>query len=815
MPPEIGSSESSKKGGALDYAPEDTIVTLRESESLGPYRIVAPLGRGGMGEVYRATDTRLGRDVALKVLPREFVADSDRLSRFEREVRAAAALSHPNIMSVFDVGSADGVPYFVSELLDGETLRERLKRGALPVAEAVRYGAQIARGLAAAHDGGIVHRDLKPENIFITADGRAKILDFGIAKALPASSIDQGHALTAEGTATGALIGTIPYMSPEQVRGEPPDPRSDIFSLGSVLYELLLGRPAFASPTPAETISAILTKDPFADAPAAAIPPAALEITRHCLEKNPRQRFQSAHDVAFGLEVLSDPSASRSAVAQRDTRRWWIVGVAAAALALIGTGGLFWRGTSNPAGGAATNGDAKSVAALPFTNLGGSESDEYFTDGMTDSLITDLSKVEGLVVLARTAVFRYKNQNADPQTVGRELGARYVLQGSVQREGARVRVNAQLVDASSGFNVWTERFDQDAKELFALQDQISARIVSVLQVTLSPSTTSRRNPPTLSQKAYESYLQGLFYQHKGRQADVERSIPFFEAATAEDPKFALAHAALGSVLTQRFFYIDANPKWEQQAFVSIERALALDGKLAEAYLARGQLAWSLPNGFPHEQAVKDLRTAVALNPSLAEAYRELAKVYMHIGLLDRAVEAGTTAVRLDPGDAAVLRRLAATYQLAGRCEQALASAEPNDIRIRALALSCLNRDEEAIRVAEQGKDVNDLSFLAVLFARVGKRDAARQQIKALKIEASNVAQLSDLHHVQYNIGSVYAVLGDVREAVTWLKKASHEGFPCYPAFENDPNLANVRKDAEFVEFMQGLRSQWERFRKAL
>ena len=206
---------------------------------------------------------------------------------------------------------------------------------------------------------------------------------------------------------------------------------------------------------------------------------------------------------------------------------------------------------------------------------------------------------------------------------------------------------------------------------------------------------------------------------------------------------------------------------------------------------------------------------MALNPSLAEAYRELAKVYMHIGLLDRAVEAGTTAVRLDPGDAAVLRRLAATYQLAGRCEQALASAEPNDIRIRALALSCLNRDEEAIRVADQGKDVNDLSFLAVLFARVGKRDAARQQIKALKIEASNVAQLSDLHHVQYNIGSVYAVLGDVREAVTWLKKASHEGFPCYPAFENDPNLANVRKDAEFVEFMQGLRSQWERFRKAL
>ena len=791
-------------------------MSLSESDSLGPYRIVAPLGRGGMGEVYRASDTRLGRDVALKVLPREFAADSDRLSRFEREARAAAALSHPNIMSVFDVGSADGVPYLVSELLDGETLRERLKRGALSVAEAVRYGAQVARGLAAAHDGGIVHRDLKPENIFITADGRVKILDFGIAKALPASSIDQGHALTAAATAMGALIGTVPYMSPEQVRGEPPDPRSDIFSLGSVLYELLFGRPAFASPTPAETVSAILTKDPFADAPAAAIPPAALEITRHCLEKNPRQRFQSAHDVAFGLEVLSEPSASISAAAQRDNRRWWIVGVAVAGLALLGAGGLLWRESSNPAGRAATGGDTKSVAALPFTNLGGSESDEYFTDGMTDSLITDLSKVEGLVVLARTAVFRYKNQNVDPQTVGRDLGARYVLQGSVQREGARVRVNAQLVDASSGFNVWTERFDEDVKELFALQDQISARIVSALQVTLSPRQSSGQSArPTTSQKAYESYLQGLFYRHKGRQADSERSIPFFENATVEDPKFALAHAALGSGLTQRFFYIDANPKWEREAFVSIERALALDDKLAEAYLARGQLAWSLPNRFPHEQAVKDLRTAVALNPSLAEAHRELGKVYMHVGLLDRAVEAGMAAVRLDPGDAAAQRRLAATFQLARQCEKALASAEPNDNRVRALALSCLNRDEEAMRVAEQSEDVNDLSFLAVLLARLGKRDAARQQLNSLKIEAVNVAQLSDLHHVQYNIGSAYAILGDVREAVTWLKKASNEGFPCYPAFESDPNLGNVRKDPEFVEFMQGLRSQWERFRQTL
>jgi TolB-like protein len=794
-------------------------VSLRQSQLLGPYRLGALLGRGGMGEVYRATDTRLQRDVALKVLPREFAADPDRLARFEREARAAAGLNHPNILSVFDVGTDDGVPYFVCELLEGETLRDRLTRGPLPIHDAVDYAAQMARGLAAAHDTGIVHRDIKPENVFITTDGRLKILDFGVARfdAAPARPELQ-NAVTTPGTTPGVLVGTFPYMSPEQVRGEAVDPRSDIFSLGTVLYEMLSGRSAFAAATPAETLSAILTVDPIAGLPSARIPPTLIEITRHCLEKDTRRRFQSAHDVAFGLSVAPGAStvSAGAPTPHSPPRRRWALAAAVAAVALAVAVAAWMGRTPIPSRPAARPPGAKSIAALPFINLGAREADEYFTDGMTDSLITDLAKVNGLVVLARSAVFRYKNQDVDLQKVGQELGAEYVLHGSVQRDGTRVRVNAHLVDAASGLSVWTERMDEDVKDLFALQDRISSRIVAALQLTLNPSAVATAShPPTTNPQAYESYLQGLYYRHKGGETLIDQAIPFFDRATREDPTFALAHAALGSAYTQRFFYLDADRQWEQKAFLAIERALALDPNLAEAYLARGQLAWSLPNGFPHEQAVSDLQKAIALNPGLADAHRELGKIYMHIGLLDKSIDANTMALRLDPADRTAQARRAGSYWSRGDCERALEVAHQSDRRTRAGALACLGRDEEAMALVVSQPTVNDESLVALLLAKAGKTDEALRQIGRLKLEATNVNGLSDLHHAQYNIGAAYAVLGDARAAVSWLKKASHEGFPCYPMFASDRDLANVRQDGEFVAFLRELRTQWERFQATL
>ena len=793
--------------------------TLRPSESIGRYRVVAPLGHGGMGEVYRAIDTDLNREVALKVLSAGFREDADRLRRFRQEAQAAAALNHPNILAVFDVGVAGDIPFLVCELLDGETLRERLRRGPLTAANVREYGAQLARGLAAAHDGGIIHRDIKPENLFITADERVKILDFGVAKQSVDALAENGRATVTE-TSAGIIVGTVPYLSPEQVRGEPATAQSDLFALGGVLFEMLFGQAAFAAASAGETLSAILTHDPMSGVSRERAPAALIEIVRHCLEKNPRQRFRSAHDIAFALEQ-SAPSVPMREPAQRarsGARRG--AGIALAVMLIAIVGAMLWLGRRPAPESAAplASSEAKSIATLPFRSVGADASADYFTDGMTDSLITDLSKVPGLVVLARSAVFRYKTPTVDARQVGQELGARYVLQGSVQRASGRIRINAQLVDAGSGITVWAERFDEDANDLFALQDRISSAVVSAMEVRLAPAiagtATARR---TSNPRAYDAYLQGLYYRHQPGEIELhelQRSIALFQQAIAEDPEFALAYAALGSTHTQRFFYVDADPQVERNAFAAIEKALALDGNLAEAYLARGQLAWSLPNGFPHESAVRDLKRAIALNPGLAEAHRELGKIYLHVGMLDKAIESNTMALRLDPADAAAARRRAAAYVYRRECDKALELAA-DDRRVRIEALTCLGRDDEAVALTAKFDEANDTSARAVLFARMGKREEARREIARVKLEAANVASLSDLHHAQYNIGVTHALLGDAKTAIDWLKKASREGLPCYPLYERDPNLASLASDPQFVAFMQQLREEWERFSRTL
>ena len=462
-----------------------------------------------MGEVFRARDTRLSREVAVKLLPREFSADPDRLRRFEQEARAAAALNHPNILAVHDIGTADGVPYFVCELLSGETLQTRISHGPLGVDQVVDYGAQIARGLAAAHDRGIVHRDLKPDNLFITMDGQVKILDFGVAKASPVGDDRVNETVTrAVETEPGLIVGTVPYMSPEHVRGAPVDGRSDIFSLGAVLFEMLTGHRAFGASSAAETMSAILTRDPWSQADAletrSTVPPPLIQIVRHCLEKDPTQRFQSALDIAFDLEVLSGvlPAARTAVVQPPNPRRVFMVGAAALVVVALALG--VWRLRSGTGRDPANDG-IPALAALPLTNLSGNPEDEYFTDGMTESLITDLARTERLAVIARAAVFRFKDQAIDPQKAGQALGARYLLHGSVQRSGERVRVNVRLVDVATGYNVWAEAFEESLKDVFVLQNKVSSRIVEALELKLSaanvprsterPTTSSTRTMP--------------------------------------------------------------------------------------------------------------------------------------------------------------------------------------------------------------------------------------------------------------------------------------------------------------------------------
>jgi adenylate cyclase len=466
--------------------------------------------------------------------------------------------------------------------------------------------------------------------------------------------------------------------------------------------------------------------------------------------------------------------------------------------------------------GGPTTGGTTSIAALPLTNLSGNPGDEYFTDGVTDSLITDLAKAPGLAVIARAAVFRYKDKVIDPQKTGQELGVQYVLHGSVQRADNRVRVNVRLVDVLTGYNIWAEPFGADVKDVLVMQDTIARRIVEALRLKLSPSDARRgARRSTANEQAYDAYLQGMYYSHQGGTGSTDRAIDFLEQSVQADPEFALAQAALGSLYMRRFFYNDADRKWEQKAILAVDKSLVLEPDLAEGYLARAQLVWTLPNGFPHDKAVADLKRAIAINPNLVEAHVELGKVYMHIGLLDKSIEANSQALRLDPQEREAIGRRNAAYIYLRQCETALQLLDQQAAAIprgRADALRCVGRIDEAIQELTAAPYP---ALLAALLARKGQFDSARKQIEQGSLAARNTEELSHFHHAQYYIGVAYALMGDTRQAVSWLKKATREGLPCYPLFERDPDLDSLRKDPEFVAFMEQLKAQAERFRATL
>lgn len=416
-------------------------LRFSKGTGLGDFEVLSALGSGGMGEVYRARDRRLERDVAIKVLPRLPSFDPERLHRFEQEAKAAAALNHPNILVVFQMGTYEDVSYLVSELLEGDTLREQVKHGPIALKKAIDYGVQIAHGLAAAHERGIVHRDLKPENLFVTKDARIKILDFGLAKLTHAEGETQ---LTEQilDTEPGAVLGTAGYMSPEQVRGQAADHRADIFALGAILYETLTGRRAFCKSTTAETMSAILNEEPTPISQIMpSVPPGLQRAMQRCLEKDPEQRFQSATDLAFALEVSSE------------------------------------------SGSVSTSGNA-SIAVLPFTNMSTDSENEFFAEGITEEIINALTQIDELHVAARTSAFSFKGKSVDLRIVGERLNVKTVLEGSVRKAGSRVRITAQLINVADGYHLWSERYDRELKDIFEVQDDVAFSIVERLKITL-------------------------------------------------------------------------------------------------------------------------------------------------------------------------------------------------------------------------------------------------------------------------------------------------------------------------------------------
>ena len=815
-------------------------MSLSAGSRLGPYEIIGLLGSGGMGEVYRARDPRLGREVAVKVLPEGLSSDRDRLERFEKEARSASSLNHPNIVTIYDIGRTGATSYMAMELVEGQTLRELLVSEPLPMNKTLQIASQVADGLARAHTAGIVHRDLKPENIMVRRDGLAKILDFGLAKLAPApAGSPEGTQVptAAPGTQTGVVLGTVGYMSPEQAHGRTVDFRSDQFALGAIFYEMVAGERAFAGASGVEILAAIIRDEPSPlDSMNPKAPAPLCRIVERCLSKDPEERYGSTQDLAHDLRSLREtakpetsaamPAPTRASV----SRPALIAGVLLLGLLLVGAWAL-WRSRSTvpPA-----SERARSIAVLPLENLGGRPEDEYFADGMTESLITDLARVPGMLVIARNSVFHYKGQKVDLKKIGDELDVNYVLEGSVQRSGGRVRIHAQLIDVESGFHLWADRYDRSLEDVFALQDDISTRIAGALQVRLAPSGAGGAGAvPTKNLEAYDAYLRGRYLvQTSPGDAGQEGAISMFERAVALDPGFALARAALASGYVERIFRRDPRREWEEKALAEIEKALSLDPNLPEAYLARERAVWTRRNNFPHERAAKDLRKVLSLNPGLAEAHADLAAIYVHVGFFEKSEAESKLARRLDPHDQSISHFLISAYLFSQRYDLALAECETYESAAagprhpwKALALSNLNRKEEAFAFLEDLLAMDPkhpafqremwesaLGVYAVLLARAGDHTKSEQYI-ARAIEADR--GLGHFHHSEYNIACAYALMGKPRLAVEWLEKAADHGFPCYPLFVADPNLSSLRSDPAYQSLLRKMKAQWEHYRATL
>jgi serine/threonine protein kinase len=571
---------------------------LASSTRLGPYEIVAPLGAGGMGEVYRARDTRLGREVAVKVLPESLAGNPDRQARFEREARAVAALSHPNILAIHDYGTEGPVTYAVMELLEGETLRDRLAKGPLAWREAVEIGSSIAEGLAAAHAKGIVHRDLKPENLFLTNDGRVKILDFGLARITPLakSQSETGSYAPAE-TDPGRVMGTVGYMSPEQVRSQAVDARSDIFSFGCVLYEMVTGRRAFQRETAAETMTAILHDEPPEPTTSGQLVPGEVgRIIRQCLAKTPNQRLQSARDLALGLRATaSDPALHLAPAVRRPSRL--IVGVVMASLLIggIGTSAYFLTRSGNRLETGNPPEEAKAieaVAVLPFVNVGDDPKTEHLSEGIPDTIIHGLSRLglRDLTVRSLLSVARYTGRKPALEEIRRDLGVGAVVTGRLQKQGDNLIVSVSLIDVRDGRELWGERYDRRLDDILALQDQIAKDIAANLRLRLTREEKRRLiKRDTENPEAYQFYLKGRYFWNKRVPDGLEKAIEYFRKATDIDPTYAAAWAGLADVYALFPIYTDTRSSESfPKAKAAAREALKLDNQLAEAHAA---LAW--------------------------------------------------------------------------------------------------------------------------------------------------------------------------------------------------------------------------------
>jgi len=785
---------------------------LAASTRLGPYEIIAPLGAGGMGEVYRARDTRLDREVAIKVLPAKFTRDPDRRSRFEREAKAVAALSHPNILAIHDYTAGEDISFAVMELLQGETLRHRLKAGAFPWRRGVEIAAALADGLAAAHAKGIIHRDLKPDNIFLTSDGRAKILDFGLARV---GDVAPPQNITAtyheDRTDVGAIVGTVGYMSPEQVRGQPADARSDIFALGCVLYEMVTGRRAFDRNTGADTMSAILRDEPpeLADS-GKTIPLELARIIRHCLEKDADQRFESARDLAFDLRAVlsgSDvgPASPQWSVPGRQTRK--ILAAVAVSLGVLAAIVVPRMIQPQPA---EADKAIDSIAVLPLANVGGKPDTEFLSDGLTESLINNLAQVPKLRVLARSTVFRYKGQDVDPQKVGRELQVRAVLTGHVSQRDDLLTIQVELVDVETGVRLWGEPYRRKFADIVLVQEEIAKQISEKLRLRLTGEEQKRlAKRPTANAEAFRLYLLGRYYWNKRNREGLRQAIDYLQQAIAADANYSLAYAGLADayMLLAAYNYL---PPTESvpPARIAVTKALELDPELGEAYTSRAWIKYIFDRDWPGAET--DFRRGLQLNPGYATGHHWYADFLTAMGRFDEAGAEIRRAQELDPFSSIINRDVAWSYYFARRYDDAIAqlrhvlATDPGLIPALTLLGRAYERNgmyDEAVAtlqkaIVDSGGNPANKAMLAHVYASMGQAENAK------KLLAELLGGMRQAYVSPYAIATIHAALGDADQAFLWLQRATDEHSADLAYVKVDPKLDRLRPDPRFADLVK-------------
>jgi serine/threonine protein kinase len=741
------------------------LTALAAGTRLGQYEIESAVGSGGMGVVYRARDTRLGREVALKVMAPHIASDPTMRSRFETEARAVASLSHPVILSIYELAVADGIPFAVMELLEGRNLRERIGKGALPWREAVEIAAAIADGLAAAHAKGIVHRDLKPENVFLTSDGHVKILDFGLA--LQRLDVAGSDGPTVARTAQGVVLGTFGYMSPEQVTGESVDGRTDVFALGCLLFEMLTGRQLFTGTTPQEIIARLLHEsapdlgsvDPLA-------PQELRAVVARAVQRDPSRRFASAQDMAAALRALLSGSAMRLTKTSRT------------------------RG--------------KSLAVLPFINDAGPELD-YLADGIAESIINSMSQLGTIRVVPRSVVFRYKGLQSDPATVGAALNVRTILTGRLTRHDDVLSIQAELVDTTSESQLWGEQFRQRTSELMTVQEEIAWQISEALRLKATAAQKKKlRKRSTVTPEAYQAYLRGRHHWNQWTPDGFRRALEEFHRAIELDPLYAAAYAGLGDTYGAMAYYGYVEPRTGfGQAHAAANRALQIDSDLAEAHvtLALGHLF----SGWDWEAAERELTLALRLNPQHAAAHAVYALYLATAGRFDQSLTEARAARDLDPLSIFNNIGVAWSHHFAGRHRDAIHEAlrvrdlvpgleEAGNILIGSYEL--IGRFEDAIQLAGEQRCWGltlDAAKLLEAFRSAGPEGYWRARLEMMQGALDANAPPA----VYYGLAITHVHLGQIDEALDDLQAMvdAHVGGAVFIAV--DPKLRTMRGNPRY------------------